>query len=61
MYSAYSENHDLPVSLVGDAAIAADVDVVVCHGDELGGGERLGGEAGVEVADGVPPQRHVGI
>ena len=48
----------MPVSLVGDAAIAADVDVVVGHGDELGGWEGLGREPGVEVADRVTPQRH---
>ena len=51
---------DLPVPLVGDAAVASDVHVVVCHGDELGGGEGLGGEARVEVADRVPSQCHDG-
>ena len=48
----------LPVPLVGDAAVAADVHVVVRHGDELGGREGLGGEARVEVADRVPSQCH---
>ena len=58
---AGSRSHNLPVSLVGDAAIAADVNVVVGHADELGGREGLGGEPRVEVADRVTPQRHVGI
>ena len=53
-----SPSWDLPVPLVGDAAVAADVDVVVCHGDKLGGGEGLGGEARVEVADRVTSQCH---
>ena len=52
--------NDLPVPLVGDAAVAAaHVDVVVGHGDELGGGEGLGGESGVEVADRVTPESHL--
>ena len=50
----------MPVPLIGDAAVAADVDVVVRHGDELGGGEGLGDETGVEVADRVPSQCHDG-
>ena len=53
-----SPSWDLPVPLVGDTAVAADVDVVVRHGDELGGRESLSGEAPVEVADRVPSQCH---